>query len=136
MFRKDSLRTQPARRANRGRLRLEVLEDRTVPALLNEFSTGITPTSGLEEIVTGSDGNLWVPEFSANKSGRMSPTGAVTEFSAGISANAGLVGITLGPDGNVWFTESSSVVNKIGRITPAGIVTEFGTGITANAILL
>jgi streptogramin lyase len=120
----------------RPRLRLEALEDRSVPALITEFSAGITPNSGLEEIATGPDGNLWVPEFSSNKIARITPDGAVTEFSSGLSSNAGLVGITGGPDGNVWFTESSTAVNKIGRITPDGTITEFGTGISANAILL
>ncbi|HZU01746.1 MAG TPA: hypothetical protein VFA10_18900 [Ktedonobacteraceae bacterium] len=78
--------------------------------------------NGLSGIVAGPDGNLWFTEVSANKIGRISPSGSITAFPIP-TAKGDPVGITSGPDGNLWFTESNG--NKIGRITPSGTVTEF-----------
>ena len=74
-----------------------------------------------QEIVTGSDGNLWFANTGNNSIGRVTPAGVVTAF-----ADASLDGptaITSGPDGNLWFTNSRG--GSIGRITPAGVITNF-----------
>ena len=83
-----------------------------------------TPTTGSNPyvITAGPDGNLWFAESSANKIGRITPTGAITEFPIPTSGS-GAFGITAGPDGNLWFVESNA--NQIGQITPSGVVTEF-----------
>src|SRR5260370_26054653 len=74
-----------------------------------------TAASGPHGITSGPDGNIWFTESSANKIGRITPSGTITEFpipTAGSFPN----GITSGPNGNLWFTEF--VGNKIGEITP------------------
>jgi streptogramin lyase len=73
-------------------------------------------------IVTGPDGNLWVPEFDANKIARVTVSGTITEFPVP-TAGAGPCLMQVGPDGNLWFTECN--FNTIGRITPGGTITEF-----------
>lgn len=73
-------------------------------------------------ITVGADGNLWFAEGSANKVGRITPSGSVAEFAVP-TVGASPQYLTLGSDGNVWFTEHG--VGKIGRITPSGSVTEF-----------
>jgi streptogramin lyase len=110
----------------------------TPQGTITEFSTGITAGSELEGITPGPDGNLWFAEFlqqlpngsfpSADRIGRITPSGTVTEFST--SKNSENVDITAGPDGNLWFTESG--LDQIGRITPSGTVTEF-VGLTAGS---
>jgi streptogramin lyase len=90
-----------------------------------------TSGSGPTAITAGPDGNLWFTEATANRIGRITPSGVVTEFFTGISPSANLHGITAGPDGNLWFTEFGP--DKVGRITPAGDVTEFSTDIDSGA---
>src|SRR5579863_2120682 len=65
-------------------------------------------------ITSGPDGNLWFTEGSANKIGKITPSGAITEYGP---TGAVPVGIVAGPDGNLWFTEETG--NNIGRITTA-----------------
>jgi streptogramin lyase len=73
-------------------------------------------------MITGPDGNIWVPEYDADKIARVTPGGTVTEFPVP-TANAAPYLITTGPDGNLWFTESN--FNTIARVTMAGVITEF-----------
>ena len=98
----------------------------TTPTI-TEFGSGNGPLG----LTAGPDGNLWFVENTANKIGRMTPSGTLVEFSAGLSGGAGLAGITPGPDGNLWFTEY--LQNKIGRITPTGTITQFSAGISASS---
>jgi streptogramin lyase len=70
------------------------------------------------EIVSGSDGNLWVTlagETSAGALGRITPTGEFREFrlEPGVYASA----LLAAPDGRLWF---SSGPGAIGRLSPAG----------------
>jgi streptogramin lyase len=74
------------------------------------------------DMATGSDGNLWFPEYDADKIARVTASGAITEFPVP-TASAAPYDITSGSDGNLWFTEFN--FNTIGRITTAGTVTEF-----------
>jgi streptogramin lyase len=74
------------------------------------------------DIAFGSDGNLWVTEFSAAAIARVTPFGVVTRF----PLPAGTFfprDIEAGPDGNLWY----AVPGHIGRITPAGTITQFPT---------
>ena len=80
------------------------------------------PGSGAVQITSGVDGNLWFPEFNANKIGRISATGVITTFAIP-TKNAGAYGITNGPNGNLWFTETVGL--KVGRITTSGVIREF-----------
>jgi streptogramin lyase len=118
---------------SQARLVLERLEDRSTPSYvpITEFSAGITNASDPTGVAAGPDGNLWFTEYSANRIGRITPTGNVTEFSAGISGGSHPSGIAAGPDGNMWFTEFTGT--RIGRITPTGNVTEFSTGISPGS---
>ena len=66
-----------------------------------------TPTASSQPfgITAGPDGALWYSESSANKIGRILPTGVTnTEFPIP-TAGGGPAGITTGPDGNLWFAE-------------------------------
>ena len=119
------------------RPRLELLEDRCVPAVsVTEFG-GISsmPPANPYGIVTGPDGNLWFTEYSANQIARLNPTtGVVTEYSQGLTPLSGPEDITVGPDGNLWFTEN--LASQIGSINPStGQITEYGVnnGISANS---
>jgi virginiamycin B lyase len=85
-----------------------------------------------QAITTGSDGNLWTPEYYGNAIARITPSGVVTEFSTGMSPSSSPEGIAAGPDSNVWFTEAGG--SRIGRITPAGAITEFATNLTPNSV--
>src|SRR5258708_1766324 len=85
-------------------------EARARAQVVTEFGSGITALSGVLDITTGPDGNLWFTEEFKQHVGRITPSGVVTEFSAGQDEN---IGITAGPDGNLWFTEFG---DQIGRI--------------------
>jgi sugar lactone lactonase YvrE len=91
---------------------------------INEFSSGISPSSQPTGISAGPDGNLWFAELSADKIGRITPGGSVTEFAIPTGASSP-TGITTGADGALWFTETTG--NKIGRITTNGVITERAT---------
>jgi streptogramin lyase len=89
----------------------------TPTGVYTEFNT-LTWASGIRDLTTGRDGNIWFTETWPSKIGRITPSGMVTEFelpltSSGIHEWPGE--ITLGPDGNFWFTGS-----QIGRITISG----------------
>jgi streptogramin lyase len=73
-------------------------------------------------VVVGPDHNLWFTEFTGEKIGRVTTSGAITEFK--ISGAQSLVGIANGPDGNVWFTDQFT--GKVGHInTTGGQLTEY-----------
>ena len=96
----------------------------------------LPPNSGAQAMTRGPDGNLWFTEQTANKIGRITPSGMTSLFSIP-TAGSLPAGITHGPDGNLWFAESAApgdnlpgggttmAVGAIGRITPHGVVTEF-----------
>ena len=94
-----------------------VITDFSIPALLCWAGFGL-----LGDIVTGSDGNLWIAEYSGSKIWRTTTTGVMTSFP--LSAGSSPLGMTLGPDGNLWFTERFANY-RIGKITPTGLITEF-----------
>jgi len=125
---------------------------RITPAgTITEFSSGISPESGVTDIAAGPDGNLWFTEEKGNRIGRITPSGTVTQFTVP-TAGSHPRGIAAGPDGNMWFTEFTG--GKVGRIivsgtlpvvstnrallartafTRTGQITEFSSGITAES---
>ena len=67
-------------------------------------------------IIVGPDHNLWFTEFTGEKIGRITTTGAITEFA--IAGAQSLVGLASGPDGNIWFTDQFTGV--VGHINTSG----------------
>ena len=62
-----------------------------------------------QDIVAGSDGNLWFADRGTIKSiGRITPSGTITEFPIA-AAGSSPRGIAAGPDGNVWFTDVATI---------------------------
>ena len=82
----------------------------------------VTPNSSPDDIVLGSDGNLWFTEETSDRVARITPSGVVTEFPVS-TTHVQPSFITAGPDGNLWFTEFGG--NTIGRITTSGMLTLF-----------
>jgi virginiamycin B lyase len=78
----------------------------------------------LPGLVTGSDGNLWVIEYDADKLARVTVSGTIDEFP--LPAAFGLPGwIIAGPDGNLWIGQQTATTTALGRVTTSGVVTEF-----------
>src|SRR4051812_45745561 len=80
---------------------------------ISEFSLKATSFDPVQGIAKSSDGALWFTEFTENRIGRITTSGAVTEFPVP-TPRSHPRWITGGPDGNVWFTEST----RVARITP------------------
>lgn len=113
-------RSRPAKRAQLG---FEGLEDRCVPASITELSPLPTASAAPMGITKAFDGSVWFTERSANKLGRLSPTGVLTEYAVPTASSAP-EHITASADGYVWFTERYG--RKIGRISQAGgAISEF-----------
>ena len=87
----------------------------------------LSSTSEAASITPGPDGNLWYTDYSANKIGKITTSGAITEYSL---SSTGPIAITAGPDGNMWFTETLN--HKIGRITTSGTVTQYSLAETSD----
>ncbi len=70
------------------------------------------PDSQPSGFVSGPDGALWFTERTANKLGRITPSGTVTEYALPTSSTFGSqpYNITLGADGALWFTEVGSFI--------------------------
>lgn len=88
---------------------------------VSEFSSGLSPTAGVDIIAPACDGNLWFTEgVNPGRIGRITTSGSITEVgvggTGGLSANSHPAGIGQGPDGNVWFTE----FNNPGRVAKIG----------------
>jgi YD repeat-containing protein len=78
-----------------------------------------------QQIVTGSDGNLWVPLYETGKIAKVTTTtGAVTEYSAGVKQPRDMA---VGSDGNVWYTGGTFTyeTNIISKMTPTGTRTAY-----------
>ena len=99
---------------------------------ITEYSSGITPTAYLDQIVRGPDGNLWFTELGGGL-GRVTPAGVVTEFPTGLPSGESPAGLAVGPDGNLWFADPGTGTSSglIGRMTPTGVTTLFTAGISS-----
>lgn len=91
------------------------------------------------EIIVGSDGNLWFTEFSNNSIGQMTTAGALTEFPLPNTASSPQpVAIAAGPTGDphVWYTTPTNGGGGLGVFgsvaVPAGTTTDFSTGGSNN----
>ena len=84
-----------------------------------------------EDVVGGSDGNLWVTDSGTNQISRIGTNGLGLTLFATPTKLSTPWWITAGPDGNLWFTEST--VGQIARITTGGVIKEFAVG-GANAL--
>jgi virginiamycin B lyase len=85
---------------------------------------------GPNGITTGSDGALWVADFSADDGtiGRITTAGAISSF-PGFTGSSQNEGVALGPDNRIWYTAPFPLVNQVGAITTGGVVTGYPIGI-------
>jgi virginiamycin B lyase len=86
-----------------------------------------TPNSGLYEIVTGPDRNLWFTDYDAGQIDEINPTThAIAEYPIPTQGSYPS-SLTVGPDSNIWFTEEAT--DKIGMLDPnTHVITEYATG--------
>ena len=92
----------------------------------------LEPGSGPTDLVTGSDGNLFVTEDGADRVDRVRPDGGIIgQFGLPVGSNP--IAIAAGPDGNLWVAEFTA--KKIARVTTAGGVGHFPAGTTAGSPL-
>jgi streptogramin lyase len=97
----------------------------TPSGAVTEFTVGLNSKSGLQEIATGADGDLWfVNDGEADSIGRVTPSGEIKEFAM---PHKGLVphGIAAGSNGNVYFGATAEIgpaeyENLIEEITTSG----------------
>jgi virginiamycin B lyase len=82
----------------------------------------LSPSSHPVGLEPGSDGALWITQWSNSAIGRMTLAGVTTPYTLP-TPDAEATAITIGPDGNLWATESQG--NAIARVTPSGTATEF-----------
>jgi streptogramin lyase len=90
-------------------------------------------TGGVNNIVTGRDGNIWFTQNGSDTIGRITPKGKINQFAVGNEAY-GPFDICNGGDGNLWFPFRSPSTNAIGRITRKGAVTLFTDGLSPGDI--
>jgi len=92
-----------------------------------QFTVYDVPTAkaGPDFLVLGPDGNMWFTEATADKIGRITPTGAITEFQLP-TTHSFPAGIRAGSNGELWFAES--LANKIGSISEHGMIKEYPVG--------
>ena len=102
------------------------------------FSAGLRTNSYPDQIVTGSDGDLWfldgtiISTRAQARIGRVTPQGSITEFPTGVPKDQYVGGLAAGPDGNLWFTQeglrqAGKPGGLIARVGSDGTVTSFGT---------
>jgi streptogramin lyase len=94
----------------------------------------LEPGSGPSDLVTGSDGNLFVAEDGpgVDRVDRVRPDGGIIgQFS--LPSGSTPAAITAGPDGNLWVSEFSA--KKIARVTTAGGISHFPAGTTVGSPL-
>ena len=74
----------------------------------------LEPGSGPSDLVTGSDGNLYVTEDIADRVDRVRPDGGIIGQFA-LLPGADPVAIAAGPDGNLWVSEFSAHEDRQGH---------------------
>lgn len=90
-----------------------------------------TGDAGLDSIVRGPDGNLWVTESKGWKLARVTTGGGITEFPVpAMSGGTGPAELAAGADGYLWFLTDSSV--RLRRATTAGGVELVGSNNTGR----
>jgi streptogramin lyase len=112
----------------------------TPEGVVTLFSAGLREKSYPDEIIAGSDGNLWfldgtiVSTGVQTRIGRVTPQGSITEFPTGLPQALNVGGLAAGPDGNLWFTQVFDLPHGdnepgglVGRMNPEGVFTSFGS---------
>jgi streptogramin lyase len=94
----------------------------TVGGTVEEFA--LSPSSQLEDITLGPDGNLWFTDKGTKKIGKITQQGVFSEPGPELPVGSMPEDITAGADGNLWFSDEG--VPAIGRVKPAtGVPEEF-----------
>jgi streptogramin lyase len=89
----------------------------------------LEPGSGPNDLATGSDGNLFVTEGTADRVDRVRPDGGIIgQFP--LLPGADPIAITAGPDGNLWVSEFTH--KKVAKVTPMGGIALFPAGTTSG----
>lgn len=91
------------------------------------------------QMVSGSDGNLWIVTFATAHVYCVTTTGKVTEYQN--PGELDIQDVIEGPDGNVWFGQNYQNHRDYaltGKITPTGVITLYpsiphGNGLAAGA---
>jgi virginiamycin B lyase len=102
---------------------------------------GALPGSGVIDLTSGADGNIWFmenvaladpPTIQGMLLGSITPSGTIKQFPIEIDRGSGPAlgggigtlrsALASGPDGNLWFMQHDG---QIGRITPEGVITRF-----------
>lgn len=91
-----------------------------------------TANSGVLDITSGPDGNLWFTENSAGKVGKVTTSGTFSEFPISPQP-AGVIDIHTGPDGNLWFS-TGSTLDQINP-TSGAIASFFGSPHSFNGLI-
>jgi len=81
---------------------------------------GLSP---IRELVTGSDGALWVTSRGMSAIVKLATDGTIVAQYALPKERSNPTGMIVGPDKALWFVEGG--VNQIGRLTTAGQLTEY-----------
>lgn len=115
----------------------QLIKEWTVPtgsaATYYDVNSDSSAGLGLDDIVSGPDGNLWFTETNDDKIGKITTSGQVTEYPLSPGAHPGQ--IIVGPDGQLWFGENG--FNAVGEMdTNGNLVAEhpLGTSYTAGAV--
>jgi hypothetical protein len=108
--------------------------------VIKEFTVGLS--TGLpDDLTTGLDGNLWMPQEMDSPTpasvDRVTPAGVITNLSSGLIADGGGDGDTIitGPDGNLWFNDLGMTTKAIARIQlqiPPTAMTGAATAVTTS----
>jgi virginiamycin B lyase len=81
------------------------------------FTDGIDPAASINDIATGSDGNLWFSDYASKAIGRLTPAGALTTFKTLNGAGNRPFGLVAGPSGTLWYwTSGGQVAGKVQTI--------------------
>ena len=76
---------------------------------------------GLEDLTSGSDGNVWFTDSSQNSVGRITPSGNIIEYPVQTD-NAGPDRITTDASGTMWFTETGNGCACIAKLSTDGTI--------------
>ncbi|HEY4388961.1 MAG TPA: hypothetical protein VGN34_31310 [Ktedonobacteraceae bacterium] len=88
---------------------------------INEYPHSVTYLSyGINSLAAGSDGNLWMDDFSTSSILRMTPYGMYTQYPLPDGETA--YNLIMGRDGNLWFTTSTLTIGRIHIANPAALI--------------
>jgi streptogramin lyase len=101
----------------------------TTGGSVQEFTSGLSATSGLNRIAAGADNALYIPEQNNNRIARLDANGNITEIV--VPNQPSPFAITNGPDNNIYFCDGN--LQYIDRLTiGTNAITIFPTGLPAS----